>query len=83
MKSKAQREKVAARLEREIRALGPPTNPKPTIYQWELVVKLARVLGEPVSVTKRRLWSKNPAPIGATDDEDDDDAHITSQSNTP
>lgn len=59
MKSKAQRDKVAARLEREIRAFGTPTNPKAATAQWFLVVELSRVLGEPVSATKRRLWPKD------------------------
>lgn len=56
MKSKAQRDKVAAKLEREIRAFGTITNPKASTAQWRLLVELSRVLGEPVSATKRRLW---------------------------
>lgn len=58
MKSKAQRERVAARLEREIRAFGKVTNPKAATAQWILIVELSRVLGEPVGVTKRRMWPK-------------------------
>jgi len=58
VKSKTQRDKKAALLEREIRAFGTPTNPKAATAQWWLVVELSRVLGEPVSATKRRLWPK-------------------------
>mgnify|MGYP006276083663 CR=1 FL=1 len=61
MKSKAQRDKTAANLEREIRAFSTPTNPKAATAQWLLVVELSRVLGEPVGVTKRRLWPKAKA----------------------
>jgi hypothetical protein len=58
MKSKAQREKKAAALEREIRAFGSPSNPKAATAQWGLVMELARVLDEPVGTTKRRLWPR-------------------------
>ncbi len=62
VKSKAQRDKKAALLERKIRAFGTPINPKAATAQWLLVIELSRVLGEPVSVTKRRVWPKTKTP---------------------
>ena len=59
MKSKAQRDKKTAELERRIRAFGSPSNPKAAAAQWGLVLDLARLLDEPVGVTKRRLWPPN------------------------
>lgn len=58
MKAKVQRDKKAASLEQKIRALGLP-NPKAAAAQWGLVLGLARLLDEPVGVTKRRLWPRS------------------------
>ena len=58
MKSKSQRDKKVASLEQQIRAFGTPSNPKAAAAQWGLVLDLARLLNEPVGVTKRRLWPR-------------------------
>lgn len=58
MKSKQQRDKKARQIERQIREIGTPTNPKAASYQWSLVVELSKVLEKPLKEVKSILWPK-------------------------